>query len=158
MLKESNIIDRWIFLVDTNGNKESLLVRPYTDESSHNFASILCELYFTKEVALLPCKTLHQYIDNYVVCTGMDGLSQPNSHVIVMERVDATLSEIISFKREHLWDWTIGEFHQLTSDLVDAVHALHEIEITHNDIRPSVVYYSLKRKCYVLGSFDSCMK
>lgn len=85
-------------------------------------------------------------------------LSEPNSHVLVMERVDATLSQIITFKKDHLWDWTMGEFLKLTCDLVEAVHALHEADITHNDIRPSTVYYSLNRKCYVLGSFSCCMK
>ncbi len=56
----------------------------------------------------------------------MDVLSEPKSHIIVMEKIDATLSEIISFKREHLWNWTVGEFNRLVNDLVEAVYALHE--------------------------------
>lgn len=73
-----------------------------------------------------------------------------------MERIDATLSQIIAFKRSHKWNWTIHEFYRLTSDLVEAVYTLHEADITHNDIRPSTVYYSLNRKCYILGSYACC--
>ena len=75
-----------------------------------------------------------------------------------MERVDATLNQIISYKRKNVWDWTIGEFQSLTSDLVEGLHALHTANITHNDIRPSTVYYCLEKRCYVLGSYGSCMR
>ena len=74
-----------------------------------------------------------------------------------MERVDATLSQIIYYKRAHHWNWTVPEFYRLTTDLVEAVYTLHQAELTHNDIRPSTVYYSLSRKCYILGSYGCCM-
>jgi hypothetical protein len=38
----------------------------------------------------------------------MDVLSEPKSQIIVMEKIDANLSQIISFKRENLWNWTVG--------------------------------------------------
>lgn len=55
----------------------------------------------------------------------MNALLEPNSHIIIMERVDATLSQIIAFKRSHKWNWTIHEFYRLTADLVEAVYTLH---------------------------------
>lgn len=31
IIKEVNVHERWIFLVDSNGSKQSLLIRPFTD-------------------------------------------------------------------------------------------------------------------------------
>lgn len=75
-----------------------------------------------------------------------------------MEKVDVTLSQIITYKRKHFWDWTTGEFCCLAIELVQALNTLHKAGITHNDIRPSTIYYSIKKKCYMLGSFSSCMR
>jgi len=159
ILKEDNVIDRWVFLTtDPEHNKQCLVIRAYSDEASHNFASILCEVYFSKTIAALNCNYLHSITDNFIIRTGIDLLSEPSSHVLVMERVDATLSQIISYKRKNLWDWTIGEFQSLTSDLAEGLHVLHQANITHNDIRPSTVYYCLAKRCYVLGSYSSCMR
>lgn len=108
-IKEENMIDRWVFLTtDPDNFKECVVIRPYSDEASHNFASILSELFFCKIIARLNCQFLHSITDNFIIRTGIDLLSEPNSHILVMERVDATLSQIISYKRKNLWDWTIG--------------------------------------------------
>ena len=64
-------------------------------------------------------------MDNFTIETGMNVLQEPNSHIVIMERVDATLSQIIAFKRSHSWNWTIPEFYRLTSDLIEALCALH---------------------------------
>ena len=84
-----------------------MLVRPYTDTASHNFASVICELYFLDKVSALSCTNLHQKMDNFTVQTNMNMLTEPSSHLITMERVDATLSQIITFKRSHHWNWTV---------------------------------------------------
>ena len=84
-----------------------MLVRPYTDTASHNFASILCELYFLNKVEELCCLNLHQRMDHYTIQTNMNVLPEPNSHIMIMERVDATLSQIIAFKRSHHWNWKV---------------------------------------------------
>ena len=41
-IKEEKITDRWIYDVDTDGLKQSMLSRAFTDTASHNFASIIC--------------------------------------------------------------------------------------------------------------------
>jgi hypothetical protein len=44
--------------------------------------------------------------DHYVIKTGIESITDPNSHVLVMERVDANLSQMIRFRRDSKWDWT----------------------------------------------------
>lgn len=31
ILKEANVFERWVFLIDSKGDKETLIIRPYTD-------------------------------------------------------------------------------------------------------------------------------
>ena len=40
-------------------------------------------------------------------------------------------------------------------NMIDAVDALHSAGYVHNDIRPSHIYYSSIKKCFVLGSFSN---
>lgn len=40
-------------------------------------------------------------------------------------------------------------------NLVEAVATLHDVGLAHNDIRPSHVYYSDVRKCFILGSYSN---
>ncbi len=94
------------------------MIRPYTDQTSHNFSSILCEVYFAKMIKDLNCPYLHNIVDNFIIRTGIDLLDEPNSHVIVMEKVDVTLSQVIAYKRKHHWDWTNGEFCCLAVELI----------------------------------------
>ena len=62
-----------------------------------------------------------------------------------MEPIATNLSEIIKYRRENGWNWTISEFNVLANDLSKAVQKLHENGITHNDIRPFNVYYSTEK-------------
>ena len=64
-------------------------------------------------------------MDHYTIQTNMNVLPEPNSHIMIMERVDATLSQIIAFKRSHHWNWTVPEFYRLTHDMIEAVSVLH---------------------------------
>jgi hypothetical protein len=57
-------------------------------------------------------------VDSYIIYTGIDALNEPNSLVIVMERIEVSLSQIINYKRKNILDWTVGEFQKLTLDLV----------------------------------------
>lgn len=75
-----------------------------------------------------------------------------------MEPVATNLSEIISYRRRNKWEWTELEFKQLTRDLLEGLGELHTKGISHNDIRPSTVYYSSEKNCYLLGSFANCLK
>lgn len=43
----------------------------------------------------------------------------------------------------------------LMKNLVEAVATLHDVGLAHNDIRPSHVYYSAERKCFILGSYSN---
>jgi serine/threonine protein kinase len=43
-------------------------------------------------------------------------------------------------------------------DLVEGLDDLHRAGISHNDIRPDNVFYSVERNCYLLGNFANCQK
>jgi hypothetical protein len=38
------------------------------------------------------------------------------------------------------------------------VNVIHSNNITHNDIRPENIYYSITKKCFVLGQFAYASK
>lgn len=44
------------------------------------------------------------------------------------------------------------------NDLVEAVDALHRAGISHNDIRPSSIFFSVAKNAYVLGNYANCQK
>ena len=39
-------------------------------------------------------------------------------------------------------------------DIIIGLRNLHGILITHNDLRPSNIFYSTKKKCYLIGGFN----
>lgn len=42
-------------------------------------------------------------------------------------------------------------------NLVDSVATLHEAGLVHNDIRPSNIFYSSDKKCFLIGAFSRIM-
>ena len=50
------------------------------------------------------------------------------------------------------------EFNSLAKDLTDGLIALHQAGITHNDIRPCNIFYSLEKNCYQIGTFSNALK
>ena len=85
------------------------------------YANILCEVHFSQVVSQLNSEHLLNLEDNYVIQTGIDCIDDPNSHVLVMERVDANLSQIIRYRRSNHWDWTVSEFDRFMKDLVSGL-------------------------------------
>ena len=75
-----------------------------------------------------------------------------------MSPIATNLSEIIRYRRENDWAWTVKEFDALASNLINAVQALHSANISHNDIRPCNVFYSIEKNCYQLGCFANSTK
>jgi serine/threonine protein kinase len=132
-------------------------VRPFQNADSHTYANILTEIHFAQTAAPLSAH-LHQLLETYAVHSGIDALDCPNSQVLLMEPVDASLSQIIAFRRANRWDWGEAEFQKLMQDLVDGLQALHQAGISHNDIRPANVYFSVGKNCYLLGSYATCSK
>lgn len=76
----------------------------------------------------------------------------------VLSPVATNLSEIIKYRRENKWGWTTNEFNALASDLSNALSVLHGAKISHNDIRPCNVFYSLEKNCYQLACFGNAVK
>lgn len=93
-----------------------------------------------------------------MIHTGIDCIDDPNNHVLVMERIDANLSQIIKYRRANNWDWSVQEFHRFLWDLVSGLSDLHSAGISHNDIRPANVYFSIKKNCYLIGNYANCQK
>jgi serine/threonine protein kinase len=80
------------------------------------------------------------------------------SHVAMLEPVDCTLSMVIRNRRKEELMWSFGEFCRLFADLVEGLSVMHGSGLTHNDIRPSNIYYSKQKECFLLGSFSNVMR
>lgn len=65
---------------------------------------------------------------------------------------------VIRNRRKEGVMWSFGEFCRLFSNLVEGLSVMHGSELTHNDIRPSNVYYSKQKECFLLGSFSNVMR
>lgn len=76
----------------------------------------------------------------------------------MLSPIGTNLSEIIKYRRGNKWGWSTGDFNALAADLGNALSALHGAKISHNDIRPCNVFYSLELSCYQLGSFANAVK
>jgi hypothetical protein len=75
--------ERWLFLTTSNGKRQSLLIRPFSNDESHMYANILCEVHFAEEATKLNSQFLVALQDNFVVHTGIE-IDEPNSHVLVL--------------------------------------------------------------------------
>jgi serine/threonine protein kinase len=78
--------------------------------------------------------------------------------VYVLSPIATNLSEIIRYRRENKWEWSTNDFNVLASNLANALATLHNAKISHNDIRPCNVHYSLEDNCYKLASFANAVK
>jgi serine/threonine protein kinase len=113
-----------------------------------------------EEIAKLNCPNLNTIKDFYIIETGLEveGEENPNTQVLVLSPITTNLSEIIKYRRENNWAWTAEEFNALASDLANALNALHSANISHNDVRPCNVFYSLANNCYQLSFFANSVK
>lgn len=122
-----------------------------------NYLSIAYEINTYKRIAALGCRHLHALTRHFCV------LPEPQvvdfySQVAILEPISCSLSSIIRQRRKQRQHWSLPEFIQLFTHLVEALSALHFAGLSHNDIRPSNVYYSAYKNCYLLGSFSNVMQ
>lgn len=74
---------------------------------------------------------------------------------VQLESISSNLSLIIQNRRDQRKCWNFSEFYRLSCSLVEGVATLHAAGLTHNDIRPSTVYYSQQKDCFLLGCFSN---
>lgn len=70
----------------------------------------------------------------------------------------ASLKEIIEGRRKLKREWSFPEFAQLCKNLLKGLLDLHKAGFIHNDIRPSSIYYSSDKMCYLIGNFSNLMR
>lgn len=134
----------------------SLFIRNFHEFNS-NYLNIAYEINTYTAIARINSKHLHTIRKHFCVLPEQEVIDFC-SHVAVLEPITTNLSGIIKHRRKEAKMWTFHEFHKLFSELVEGVHALHSNGLTHNDIRPSNVYYSAEKDCYLLGSFSNVMR
>lgn len=134
--------ERWIFQTSANGKRNSLLIRPFSTEESHMYANIICETHFAEVAQAIDSPFLARLTDQFVVHTGIE-MEEPNSHVLVFNAFDASLTQIIRYRRRNRWDWGVAEFDRFLRDLVSGLDELHRAGVSHNDIRPDSVFFSV---------------
>ena len=160
MLFDEQYTDHFTYMVKDDGDEYALQLRPFSNFETHAFNNILCEVYLHQEIKKLNCSNLNTLADQYVIQTGLEseGEEFPNTQILILEPIATNLSEIIRYRRENKWFWTVAEFNSLAWDLTNAVAELHRAGISHNDIRPCNVYFSLEKNCYQLGTFSNALK
>ena len=89
--------------------------------------------------------------------SGIDKDMNDKCLVIVGDNVNATLNEIILFKKMAQIHWSEKQFEALTYQLIRGVSELHNHKICHRDIRPHNIFYSPAKKGYVLGGFGNAV-
>jgi serine/threonine protein kinase len=157
VVHDEEIKDRWLFQGTSGGKRQAFIIRPFSNDESHNYANILCEVHFAEVAAKLNSQFIARLKDNFVVQTGIE-MDEPNSHVLVFEPLDASLAQVIRYRRRNRWDWSEAEFDRFLRDLVWGLDELHRAGISHNDIRPDSVFFSVASNCYLLANFANCQK
>jgi serine/threonine protein kinase len=122
-----------------------------------HYLNIAYEINTYLTVSRLLCRNLHSIRKHFVVMP-QEEVVDYYSHVAVLEPVASSLSIIIRNRRKEGLLWSFHEFCALFDDLVEGLCVLHGNGLTHNDIRPSNVYYSSQKDCFLLGSFSNVMR
>jgi hypothetical protein len=107
VIHDGEVSERWVFQATTSGGKrQTLLIRPFSNDESHMYANIICEAHFAEAISKLNSSFLARLQDNFVVQTGIE-MEEPNSHVLVFEPFDTSLTQIIQYRRRNHWDWSV---------------------------------------------------
>lgn len=72
--------------------------------------------------------------------------------------VNASLNEIIMFKKMAQVPWSEKQFEALCYQLLKGTMDLHSQKIAHRDIRPHNIFYSSAKKGYVISGFGNAVK
>lgn len=160
VLFDDQYIDHRIYIAKDNDTEKTIQIKPFVEFNTHAYNNILYELHMNQVIAKIGSHNLNTVVDSYAIQTGLEieGEEFPNSEVFILQPIATNLSEIIRYRRENNWNWTVNEFNVLAGDLFKAVSKLHENGISHNDIRPFNVFYSLDKECYQLGGFGNAVK
>lgn len=160
VLSDDQYVDQKTYLAKDKDKNVTLQLRPFSSLNSYAFNNILYEIHMNEEIAKLNCPNLNTIQDKYIIETGLEveGEENPNTQVYVLSTVTTNLSEMIKYRRQNNWAWSTEEFNALASDLTKALETLHAAKISHNDIRPCNVFYSLDKNCYQLSCFANAVK
>ena len=160
VLFDEQYLDHFTYLISNENKSFGMQMRPFFTYNTHLFNNILSELHMLEEITKLKCKNLNGMTDNFIIKTGLqvEGEDFPNTQIFILEPIATNLSEIIKYRRENKWLWTVKEFNALAKDLLNGLSALHRAGYSHNDIRPCNVYFSLEKNCYQIGSYSNALK
>jgi serine/threonine protein kinase len=71
-----------------------------------------------------------------------------------MEYFDASLQEIIKFRKLNNWNFTEKELGAVLRDLSSGLKGMHSVGVVNRDIRPSTIWYVDSCKYYKFGVFS----
>lgn len=106
VIHDEEVRERWLFQTTTAGKPRSLLLRPFSSDDSHMYANIICEAHFAEAAAALDSPYLSRLTDSFVVQTGIE-MEEPNTQVLVLEPLDASLTQVIQYRRRNHWEWGV---------------------------------------------------
>lgn len=97
------------------------------------------------------------YQEALVVESGVDKDSNDKCLIIIGDACNATLNEIIMYRKMSQNPWTEKQFEALCFQLIKGVSELHKNKICHRDIRPHNIFYSQDKKGFVIGGFANAI-
>lgn len=136
----------------------SLAVTPFQRFEESSFKDILYEHYINHVISSQRHKNLHNLLDSFFLSSGQQRFGNDIVSVMIKEEVAASLSEINHYRRTNSWPWTEMQLELLIYHCLCGLDALHSQFISHENISPSNIYYSISKHAYVIGGFGSATK
>lgn len=158
LIKDLNSPRGNIFTGRLNGMHTSFVVTPFQRFEDSSFKSILYDHHINLSISSHRHKNLHNLLDAFFLSSGQQRLGKDLVAVMVKEEVAASLAEINHYRRTNNWPWTEMQLELLIYHTLCGLDALHSMLISHGDIRPATIFYSISKHAYVIGGFSSSTK
>lgn len=158
IIKDQNNLYSSIYLGTENAIRRSFIINPFSKFEENGFRSILYNHYISRLVSSHRHRNIHNLVDCFFLSSGENRVEGDKVSVMIKEEVSASLSEINAYRKANHWAWTEMQFELLVYHTLCGLDALHSSYISHNDIRPFNIFYSVSKHAYVLGGFSFANK
>ncbi|EGR28186.1 hypothetical protein IMG5_181150 [Ichthyophthirius multifiliis] len=137
--------------------KYTLQLINFDEYDDYEFKAALYQIYIMKQLQVVNNGIPHSHIiqikDQYLI-ESQEKANKQKTLVIILEYFDVTLHDIIQFRKQHKWAFSIQELTSFIRDINSALATMFRMGISHRDIRPTNIWYVCQEKCYKIGGFQ----